>query len=170
MGFIKKFERVILADMIFSLIVLIMAFIGENSEHIFLLIAIVQIVLTSYLVISIVYPLQIFAKNLDSLNEVDFEKEELGIATSGIPFEKQVYRLMNQYAAGKTRKNHAQILDKQTELTALQSQINPHFLYNTLECIRGQALIDGNIEIAKMVEALSAFFRYSISRKGNLVT
>ena len=56
------------------------------------------------------------------------------------------------------------------KLTALQSQINPHFLYNTLECIRGQALIDGNIEIAKMVEALSAFFRYSISRKGNLVT
>ena len=52
----------------------------------------------------------------------------------------------------------------------MQSQINPHFLYNTLECIRGQALIDGNMEIAKMVEALSAFFRYSISRKGNLVT
>jgi len=43
-------------------------------------------------------------------------------------------------------------------------------LYNTLETIRGQALIDDNVEIARMVEALSAFFRYSISRKGNLVT
>ena len=61
-------------------------------------------------------------------------------------------------------------MNKQTELTALQSQINPHFLYNTLETIRGQALIDDNVEIARMVEALSAFFRYSISRKGNLVT
>ena len=170
MGFIKKFERVILADMIFSLIVLIMAFMGWHSENIFMLIAIVQIMLVGYLVIVIVYPLQIFSKNLDSFNEMDFEKEEMGIPTSGIPFEKQVYKLVNQYAACKTRKNNAQILDKQTELTALQSQINPHFLYNTLECIRGQALIDGNIEIAKMVEALSAFFRYSISRKGNLVT
>lgn len=48
-------------------------------------------------------------------------------------------------------------MNKQTELTALQSQINPHFLYNTLETIRGQALIDDNVEIARMVEALSAF-------------
>lgn len=77
---------------------------------------------------------------------------------------------MEKYAALKTKKNTAQIFDKQTELTALQSQINPHFLYNTLECIRGQALLDDNIEIAKMVEALSSFFRYSISKKGNLVT
>lgn len=77
---------------------------------------------------------------------------------------------MNQYAAARTVKNSAQILNKQTELTALQSQINPHFLYNTLESIRGQALVDDNLEIAQMVEALSSFFRYSISRKGNLVT
>ena len=87
MGFIKKFERVILADMIFSLIVLIMAFMGWHSENIFMLIAIVQIILVDYLVIVIVYPLQIFSKNLDSFNEMDFEKEEMGIPTSGIPFE-----------------------------------------------------------------------------------
>lgn len=62
------------------------------------------------------------------------------------------------------------IKEKEYEMRALQAQINPHFLYNTLETIRGQALIDDNEEIAKMVEALSAFFRYSISRKGNLVT
>ena len=66
--------------------------------------------------------------------------------------------------------NYATIHDKQAELAALQSQINPHFLYNTLDSIRGQALIENNIEIAKMVEALAGFFRYSISRKGELVT
>ena len=59
--------------------------------------------------------------------------------------------------------------DKHSELLALQNQINPHFLYNTLDSIRGQALIDGVDEIADMTEALSAFFRYSISRRGNLV-
>lgn len=58
----------------------------------------------------------------------------------------------------------------QAKYHALQAQINPHFLYNTLESIRGQALLDDNLEIARMVEALAAFFRYSISRKGNLVT
>lgn len=101
---------------------------------------------------------------------MEFEEETLRIAPSGVPFIKKIYRLLDRYAAYKTRKNNAQILNKQTELTALQSQINPHFLYNTLETIRGQALIDDNVEIARMVEALSAFFRYSISRKGNLVT
>lgn len=79
-------------------------------------------------------------------------------------------KLIDKCVDQKTREKASQVIDKQTELTALQSQINPHFLYNTLECIRGQALIDDNIEIAKMTEALSAFFRYSISKRGNFVT
>ncbi len=60
--------------------------------------------------------------------------------------------------------------ERQATLQALQSQINPHFLYNTLECIRGQALLDGNGSIASMLEALGNFFRYSISRRENIVT
>lgn len=61
-------------------------------------------------------------------------------------------------------------VDKQAQISILQNQINPHFLYNTLESIRGQAIIEGADEIVKMVEALAIFFRYSISQKGNLVT
>ena len=169
MGFIKKFERVILADMIFSLIVLIMAFMGWHSENIFMLIAIVQIMLVGYLVILIVYPLQIFSKNLDSFNEMDFEKEEMGIPTSGIPFEKQVYKLVNQYAACKTRKNNAQILDKQTELTALQSQINPHFLYNTLESITWMIEAQKNEEAVIMISELAKLLRVSLSRGKTII-
>ncbi|HHW49792.1 MAG TPA: sensor histidine kinase [Clostridiaceae bacterium] len=62
------------------------------------------------------------------------------------------------------------ILRKQIQLNALQSQINPHFLYNTLDCIRGQALVEGVETIERMTKALSNFFRYSISRKENLVS
>ncbi len=58
---------------------------------------------------------------------------------------------------------------KRAEIAALQSQINPHFLSNTLESIRGQALWDGKEEIAEMAETLSLFFRYGVGSKGNLV-
>ena len=97
-------------------------------------------------------------------------EEKLEEAVREEPYLEPLERVVRLYADELTRQTTAEIFDKQTELTALQSQINPHFLYNTLETIRGQALIDGNEQIAVMTEALGAFFRYSISRKGNLVT
>lgn len=61
------------------------------------------------------------------------------------------------------------LIKKRMELSVLQEQINPHFLYNTLDCIRSRALMDGHGEIAKMTEILSRFFRYCISNSENLV-
>lgn len=59
---------------------------------------------------------------------------------------------------------------RQEQYLALQNQINPHFLYNTLEGIRSEALSAGVNSIAEMTEALSSFFRYTISTMDNLVT
>jgi two-component system sensor histidine kinase YesM len=59
---------------------------------------------------------------------------------------------------------------RQAQFLAMQNQINPHFLYNTLEGIRGEALTEGNESIAKMTETLSQFFRYTISNLESLVT
>lgn len=51
---------------------------------------------------------------------------------------------------------------KQTEMIAYKNQINPHFMYNTLECIRGMALYRGEREIAKLTAAMSKLFRYNV--------
>lgn len=64
----------------------------------------------------------------------------------------------------------AKVEDKQSKINSLQSQINPHFLYNTLECIRSEAICQGNKSIANMAKSLASFFRYSISRRENIVT
>lgn len=58
----------------------------------------------------------------------------------------------------------------QSQYLALQNQINPHFLYNTLECIRSEAVIKGVDGVASMTEALATFFRYTISNVDQLVT
>lgn len=68
------------------------------------------------------------------------------------------------------RANYLRVLSRnQNSLMVLQNQINPHFLYNTLDCIRGEAVECGMEDVASMVEALSAFFRYSISSGDMLV-
>ncbi len=68
------------------------------------------------------------------------------------------------------KQNAIQLSTKQAEFLALQNQINPHFLYNTLEAIRGDALCAGLENIADITEALSTFFRYTITETENLVT
>ena len=57
----------------------------------------------------------------------------------------------------------------QSELSMLQYQINPHFLYNTLDTIRSYALMSDQEDIALMSEKLSRFFRYAISNRENIV-
>ena len=59
---------------------------------------------------------------------------------------------------------------RQAQYLALQNQINPHFLYNTLESIRGEAIIAGLDGVADMTEALARFFRYTITKVENLVS
>ena len=61
------------------------------------------------------------------------------------------------------------MIRRRVEYTTLESQIDPHFLYNTLESIRSRALLDGNGEIASMTEILSKFFRYCISNGERLI-
>ncbi|WP_020620372.1 sensor histidine kinase [Paenibacillus daejeonensis] len=53
---------------------------------------------------------------------------------------------------------------KQAEFSALQSQINPHFLYNTLNCISSIGLEYGSREIAQITSCMSRIFRYSIKQ------
>jgi len=59
---------------------------------------------------------------------------------------------------------------RQAQYLALQNQINPHFLYNTLESIRSEALLAGLKDVADMTESLATFFRYTITKVENLVS
>ena len=53
----------------------------------------------------------------------------------------------------------AEIEKKNAQMQALQSQINPHFLYNTLEAIRMRAICNNDREVGKMLYSMSVLFR-----------
>lgn len=53
---------------------------------------------------------------------------------------------------------------KETQLMALQAQINPHFLYNCLSLINSRALINRQTEISQMAQLLSTFYRTTLNK------
>lgn len=95
--------------------------------------------------------------------------EKLMIMTTS-RFERIVQNRVAQEMMIQNSRLERDLAQKQADITYLQNQINPHFLYNTLECIRGQALSEGMDDLADTVKALAMFFRYNISIKGTYVT
>lgn len=61
-------------------------------------------------------------------------------------------------------------VQRQTDIKALQAQINPHFLYNTLDSINWMALENGMSDISKMVTMLSRLFRLSLNKGKSIYT
>lgn len=93
--------------------------------------------------------------NLDTRVEVR-SNDELGRLSHS--FNRMVERLKAYIAEAYV----AQLKQKQSELNALKSQIRPHFLYNTLEVIRMNAVDKDDHEVADMILSLSNQLKYVI--------
>ena len=63
----------------------------------------------------------------------------------------------------------SQIQEKQAKLEALQAQLDPHFLYNTLQTISGIAIENNVLEIEEINNALSGILRYSLNNSKSIV-
>ncbi len=107
----------------------------------------------------------------DQLSRIQLEDGELHKALLQYPsLESLLHELLAEQGAKVTGRNRVELARQETELYALQSQINPHFLYNTLDSIRGLALLRGVDEIASIAEALANFFQNVVARQGQLIT
>jgi sensor histidine kinase YesM len=102
--------------------------------------------------------------------DTELKLENINESNELYPLYNDIHALTDRLKRLIDSEYSAGIMKKQAEIDALQSQINPHFLYNTLESIRGQAIEEGMDEIEKMVKSLADIFRYSITNKNEMVT
>ncbi len=106
----------------------------------------------------------ISAGDLSAREPVRSDEREISILSEGM---EQMAGRLNAQIQENTRK---QDILRRTELALLQAQINPHFLYNTLDTIIWLIEARKTDEAVDMVASLSAFFRHSLSKGEDVIT
>ena len=90
-------------------------------------------------------------------------KDEIGVVASSLDHMLDENRKMiRQITEGKILLYEQKLARERMEILAYRNQINPHFLYNTLSCIRDMALFHDDDDIADITMALSDIFRYAV--------
>ncbi|MBM7565282.1 sensor histidine kinase [Paenibacillus sacheonensis] len=95
-------------------------------------------------------------------------RDEVGLLTAKFnSMAEKINDLFNSVYREKMLKQKAEYRTLQFEYKALQAQMNPHFLYNTLEAIHSMAKIKGEEEIGELIYLLGKLLRESIGKKGD---
>lgn len=93
------------------------------------------------------------------------------VAMNELGLLHRTFRLMIERINALITENYSnRLLIKETEFKALQAQINPHFLYNTLESVNWLAKMNKQSQISDMVQALAFLLRNSVSLKEPILT
>ncbi|HJV46646.1 MAG TPA: sensor histidine kinase [Bacillota bacterium] len=127
---------------------------------------------------SIIQPLWGLKRMMKRVEAGDFSgqvevlsRDEIGLLTHGFnKMVKHLNELVNEIYLSKIRETEMSLRQKEIELKALQSQINPHFLFNSLETIRGMALEREMDDISDISASLAKLLRYNINNQSSTVT
>ena len=153
--------------------------ITNKVQHmLYVLASLVGIVMLTAFISSVILA-RAFSRPVRSLTKAmkDFEKNTKDFKFEPVEGSYEIHTLSEPFAhmvvqiqelMEKIREE--EITLRKTELSALQSQINPHFLYNTLDSISWMCEEEKNKEAAEMIGALAKLFRISISKGHELIT
>ena len=148
---------------------------SRQAQSVYVLTAIILVIVallfSRFMARSITLPIQKLRDSMKKVQEGDFSvsdvvvdsKNEIGSLTKSFDvMTHRIHELMEQNV-------HEQEEKRKSELRALQSQINPHFLYNTLDSIIWMAEGKKNEEVVLMTASLARLLRQSISNEDEVV-
>lgn len=153
----------------------------SSKELIFIILFInllLPTIIINILVKSIISRLHILENYFDGLKNEQFDRipEDTGKDEISQLFEHynrtvdKIQELINAIIERNNEKHALEVTKKQAELNALNSQVNPHFMYNTLECISMRSLIKGEKETAEIIRCLSVLLRQMSKWNRDVVT
>lgn len=148
---------------------------SRQAQSVYVLTAIILVIVallfSRFMARSITLPIQKLRDSMKKVQEGDFSvsdvvvdsRNEIGSLTKSFDvMTHRIHELMEQNV-------HEQEEKRKSELKALQSQINPHFLYNTLDSIIWMAEGKKNEEVVLMTASLARLLRQSISNEDEVV-
>lgn len=148
----------------------------EETEHLYLLTAVLLLLFALILAIllstAITWPIKQLKDSMREMEQGNFENatievtdhNEIGSLSNS--FNIMIYKIKQLMEQNTYEQEQKRI----SELKALQSQINPHFLYNTLDSIIWMAEGKKNEEVVVMTSSLAKLLRQSISNENEVVT
>ena len=146
------------------------AFIGQIILGAFFVLIMLSVYFSRIISNHISKPLNMLEKTIKEVGEgnrhVDVEFDSSEIGEIGNKFKQMV----NNNLELRERLLSAELNEREAELLLLQAQINPHFLYNTLDSLYFMAIINKDDDIAKMVLALSNTFKLSLNKGDKFIT
>lgn len=110
------------------------------------------------------------SQNFEVIPVTDF-RDEIGQLSLG--FNRmilQIKSLIDDVYIAEIQKKSLELERSKAQLNALQSQINPHFLFNALETIRMRSLLKDENETAAMIHSMAKIFRSSLTWNKDMIT
>lgn len=121
------------------------------------------IALTIFVSNTITSPLRRLSRQMDKVGAGNFTaKTEIKGSLEIVRLAERFNFMVDQINELINEKYLAQLNEKSARIKALEAQINPHFLYNSLQAIATKAVMSGMKDISRMVEAFAFILRYCI--------
>lgn len=165
-GDFKAFERI-------SIIIMTVVIVGN-------------VLIITYLVSRIISPLASLAKTADELAQGNLDaslievssKDEIGVVTGAfnkmvVSIRDYIEKLRKSMEVERDLKEKELMMEthlKDAQLRYLQAQINPHFLFNTLNAGAQLAMMEGADRTYEYVQTVADFFRYNVKKQDKPVT